>query len=324
MSHFVRDLFNEQLLASPQQLMRDEVLAGLLESPRRLPSKYFYDERGSLLFEEITELEEYYLTRTERGIMDEHIDEMVGCLGPHCLLIEYGSGSSLKTRKLLAHLPNPAAYVPIDISREHLFHSAEELTNLFPGLNVLPVCADYTMDFALPLDVAVHNRRVVYFPGSTIGNFTPKEARDFMLHVATVVGQGGGLMIGVDLRKDPAILEAAYNDKKGITAAFNKNMLHNLNREINTAFDVDMFGHRAIFNVDESRIEMHLVSRSDQCVVVGNVPIPFREHEVIVTEYSYKYEPSVFAKLAEEAGFMVSRVWKDPAEHFSIQYLEAV
>ncbi len=322
MNHFLSDVLARSGDASPRQIMENEILAGLGESPKRLPSKYFYDERGSLLFEDITRLDEYYLTRTEQSIMDDHVGEMVECLGEDCMLIEYGSGSSLKTRTLLAHLKRPAAYVPIDISGEYLHDSAEALSALFPGLPILPVCADYTAEFSLPIDAAEHSRCVVYFPGSTIGNFTPKEARSFLRHIAAVVGSGGGLLVGVDLRKDADTLEAAYDDKDGITAAFNKNILLNINNVLGTAIDVDLFEHRAVFNPDQSRVEMHLVSRVNQCIDVGGVPVAIREREAIVTEYSYKYELDAFAGLAAEAGLEVMRVWMDEAEHFSIQYLE--
>ena len=299
----------------------DEVNDGLRQAQKTIPPKFFYDARGSQLFDRITELPEYYLTRTEMAIMRLSIDEMVARIGPHCLLVEYGSGSSLKTRILLDHLPEPAGYVPIDISKDHLLRSAEALAEAYPGLPIQPICADYTADLRLP-DLA-DARPVVYFPGSTIGNFEPHEARAFLRHVAEIVGSGGGLLIGVDLRKDPRLIEAAYNDAQGVTAAFNKNVLTRINRELGGTFDLDRFAHRAFYNAEHGRIEMHLVSLSDQCVRVGGSPFPFRRGETIQTEYSYKYSLDGFAALAASAGFAVEQVWIDDAGLFSVQYLVA-
>ncbi|QXD14621.1 L-histidine N(alpha)-methyltransferase [Rhodocaloribacter litoris] len=300
---------------------RAEVLDGLRRPQKTLPSKYFYDERGSRLFDEITRLPEYYLTRTELDIMTRYVAEMAACLGPRCLLVEYGSGSSLKTRILLDHLPDVAAYVPVDISRAHLEAAAARLAEEYPGLRILPVCADYTASFELP-DPGVPFRRVaVYFPGSTIGNFTPEEARAFLERIAGVAGPGGGLLIGVDLRKDPAVIEPAYNDARGVTAAFNRNILVHLNRLLGAGFDPEAFAHHAFFNEAESRVEMHLVSLKDQCVRLDGEAIPIRRGETILTEYSYKYTPEAFATLAESAGFRVERVWTDEARYFSVQYL---
>ncbi len=302
--------------------MRAEVISGLTRRPKVIPSKYFYDERGSRLFDAITELDEYYPTRTEQAIMEANVAEMVARIGPKSLLVEYGSGSSRKTRILLDHLPDLAAYVPIDISREHLLRTAADLSAAYPGLNVLPVCADYTSGFALPEVEGPIERVVVYFPGSTIGNFEPGEARAFLEHVAEVAGRGGALLIGVDLQKDPAIIEAAYNDKKGVTAAFNKNILAHINRELDAGFDLDRFGHLAFYDAEHGRIEMRLVSLSDQCVRIGSTRIPFREHEPVLTEYSYKYSLEGFAALAAAAEFEVVKVWTDPERLFSVQYLE--
>ncbi|GIV62592.1 MAG: dimethylhistidine N-methyltransferase [Rhodothermaceae bacterium] len=298
-----------------------EVLDGLRQPQKTLPSKYFYDERGSLLFDEITRLPEYYLTRTELAIMTRYVAEMAACLGPRCLLVEYGSGSSLKTRILLDHLPDVAAYVPVDISRAHLEAAAARLAEEYPDLRILPVCADYTASFELPDPGVPFHRVAVYFPGSTIGNFTPEEARAFLERIAGVAGPGGGLLIGVDLRKDPVVIEPAYNDARGVTAAFNRNILVHLNRLLGTGFDPEAFAHRAFFNEDESRIEMHLVSLKDQCVRLDGETIPIRRGETILTEYSYKYTPEAFATLAESAGFRVERVWTDEARYFSVQYL---
>ena len=299
----------------------DEVREGLGQPQKALPPKFFYDAQGSQLFDEITELPEYYLTRTEIGIMQRYVGEMVERIGPRCLLVEYGSGSSLKTRILLDHLPAPAGYVPIDISREHLLQSAATLAAAYPGLRVIPVCADYTTAFHLPdLDDA---RTVVYFPGSTIGNFEPDQARAFLGRIAAFVGPGGGLLIGVDLKKDVAVVEAAYNDAQGVTEAFNKNMLARINRELGGTFDLDRFAHRAFYNAERGCIEMHLVSLDNQCVRIGALQIPFQQHETILTEYSYKYSLDDFAALAAAASFDVEQVWTDERQLFSVQDLIA-
>jgi len=301
---------------------RRDVLAGLRRSPRSIPSKYLYDERGSELFERICELQEYYPTRTELAITRKHLAEIADCLGPRCLLVEYGSGSSLKTRILLDRLEEPAGYVPIDISREHLARSAAELDAAYPGLEVLPVCADYTGDYDLPRPRREPRHVVVYFPGSTIGNFTPPEARDFLAHVAEVCGPGGGLLIGVDLVKGREILERAYDDAAGVTAAFNRNLLARANRELGADFDPDGFAHLAVWNAELGRIEMHLESRRDQEVRVGDERLCFRAGERIHTENSYKYEVDQFAALAGSAGLDMVAVWTDPERLFSVQYLE--
>lgn len=299
--------------------MREEVLDGLRKSPKHLPSKFFYDARGSKLFDRICELEEYYLTRTEAAIMRQRIDEMVDALGPECLLLEYGSGSSLKTRILLDHLEEPAGYVPIDISREHLLEAAATLQSRYPLLPIIPVCADYTASFSVP-DVGAR-RTVVYFPGSTIGNFTRSEASAFLEHLAEVCGPGGGLLLGVDLKKDVEVIEAAYNDREGVTAAFNKNMLRHINRELDGTFDLDRFVHRAFYDADRGRIEMHLVSQADQHVFVDGEEIAFRAGEPIVTEYSYKYSLEEVGTMARRAGFTVEQVWTDEEDYFSVQFL---
>ena len=297
----------------------DEVKAGLAQPQKAIPSKFFYDQRGSALFDQITELDEYYPTRTETAIMERHIEAMAARLGKRVLLVEYGSGSSTKTRILLDHL-DLAAYVPIDISCEHLFRTSEGLTEVYPGLEVLPVCADYTSAFALP-DVRAA-RTVVYFPGSTIGNFKPKEARDFLQRIADVCGVGGGLLIGVDLKKDRAVLEAAYDDSEGVTAQFNLNVLRRINSELGANFDLDAFAHRAVYNTEEGRVEMHLVSLKDQKVLLDGTSVAFEKGETVHTENSYKYSLEGFARLAAYAGFEIEEVWTDENEQFSVQYLE--
>ena len=298
-----------------------EVLIGLRKPQKELPSKYFYDERGSHLFERICALEEYYIPRTEASIMQAHIKEMAELIGPHVLLIEYGSGNCAKVRFLLDHLQDPVAYVPIDISREQLLHVTKELASEYPKLEVHPVFADYLSSFDLPAPKRPTKRVVVYFPGSTIGNFDPIPAKHFLEHVANVCGTAGALLIGVDLKKDLAVLHSAYNDKEGITAAFNLNLLQRINRELDCDFQLEWFQHYAFYNPWESRVEMHLISQRDQAVHLNRETISFARGESIRTESSYKYNLDEFAQMAVAAGFKVERVWMDERQWFSVQYL---
>lgn len=314
---------NEVTVDQDLLLLREELLSGLRQPQKTLPSKYFYDEIGSALFEEICKLQEYYPTRTEIGILRDNIDEIAGRIGTDCLLIEYGSGASVKIRLLLDHLDRIAGYVPIDISSEHLLQATETLSRKYPDLAIQPVPADYTQDFEFPDIDAPHARRVVFFPGSTIGNFMPREARHFLGHIANVAGKNGGLLIGVDLKKDVSILEAAYNDSRGVTAEFNKNMLVRLNTEFDADFDPDAFRHRAVWNALHGRVEMHLVSLHEQFVHVAGEHILFRRSESVLTEYSYKYRTEEFAELAKPF-FRVERVWTDARHLFSVQYLRCV
>ena len=300
---------------------RDDVWAGLALPRKSLPCKYFYDARGSALFEAICELPEYYPTRTELAIMEEHADAMSERLGARCLLVEYGSGSSRKTRLLLDRLRDPAGYVPIDISRAALAESAHALSAAYPGLEVLPVCADYTADLELPRPRKSVARRGVYFPGSTIGNFTPPQAQRFLAHMARVADAGGALLVGVDLRKDRATLERAYDDAAGVTAAFNRNLLARINREIGGTFALERFEHRALWDEHAGRIEMHLVSTHAQTALVAGRAFHFARGETIHTENSYKYDLAFFAALAAGAGLAVRQVWTDAAGLFSVQYL---
>jgi dimethylhistidine N-methyltransferase len=306
-----------------QQRFLADVLDGLRQPKKSLPCKYFYDAEGSKLFDQICMLPEYYPTRTELGILRAHAAEMAACLGPETLLVEYGSGSSVKTRLLLDRLVRPSAYVPVDISREHLLETALALRLDYPGLPVLPVYADFSAPFALPRSPRPAARRAVYFPGSTIGNFSEAGAIALMAGVAHQVGPGGGFLVGVDLEKDPRVLERAYDDDAGITAAFNLNLLARLNRELDADFDLRRFAHRALWIEAESRIEMHLVSRAKQVVHLGGVEIHFARGESICTEHSHKYSLPGFARLARRAGLAVRRVWTDRAQLFSVQYLEA-
>ena len=301
---------------------REEIMQGLQQPNKQLPAKFLYDARGSRLFEQICELDAYYPTRTEMAIMAAHAHEMAALLGPQCLLIEYGSGSSTKTRILLDMLQEPAGYVPIDISKEQLLRSAAKLGAAYPNLDVFPVCADYTNSFEVPIPTRPISRRVVYYPGSTIGNFDPEAAQRFLAHIADVCGPGGGLLIGVDLKKDPEVLHRAYNDRQGITAAFNLNLLVRINRELETDFQLDQFRHYAFYNPLPGRIEMHLVSLTNQTVHVDDDEIWFNVGESIWTESSYKYTVGEFERLAAAAGYAVEQVWTDRQQRFSVQYLQ--
>jgi dimethylhistidine N-methyltransferase len=310
-----RDLERERFLA--------DALAGLRQRPKTLPCKYFYDAEGSKLFDQICALPEYYPTRTELGILRAHAGEMADALGPDALLIEYGSGSSVKTRLLLDRLARPAAYVPVDVSREHLFETALALRLDYPDLEVLPLCADFAAPVTLPRPRRPAARRAVYFPGSTIGNFSEAGAIALMAGVARQVGPGGAFLVGVDLAKDPRVLERAYDDAAGVTAAFNRNLLARMNRELDADFDLRRFAHRARWVAGASRIEMHLVSTAEQVVRLGGTEIRFERGESICTEHSHKYTLAGFARLASRAGLAVRRVWTDPGQRFSVQYLEA-
>jgi dimethylhistidine N-methyltransferase len=306
--------------ATPGEFLRD-VLAGLGAPSKTLPCKYFYDEHGSRLFDRICELDEYYLTRCELAILRQHGPAMAGRLGEGCALIEYGSGSSLKTQLLLDRLPGAVAYVPVDISGEHLLRSARRLARRYPALEVAPVCADFTAPFALPALRRPARRRVVYFSGSTIGNFGPPEATTLLASIARVCGPGGGLLIGVDLDKDPRILEPAYNDARGVTAEFNLNLLTRINRELGADFTLDAFRHHAFYDTHQRRIEMQLVSLRPQTVRVAGTEVRFAEGESIRTEYSYKYTLDDFRRLAGAAGLEVEQVWTDEQGLYSVQYL---
>jgi dimethylhistidine N-methyltransferase len=304
-----------------QGRFRNDVVNGLQKQQKELPCKYLYDERGSYLFECICGLDEYYIPNVETAIMKSAIRQIAELLGPDLLLIEYGSGSSIKTHILLDHLPDLTAYMPIDISREQLMEATEDIARKYPRLTILPVCADYTSQFNLPDVKGTVNRPVAYFPGSTIGNLSPDEARQFLSHIAGLCGPGGGLLIGVDLKKDPAILHKAYNDSDGITAQFNLNILERINRELDGKFQVASFEHYAFYNPQESRVEMHLISRRDQKVLMDSTSVSFTRGESIWTESSYKYNLDEFARLAAGAGFSVEHVWTDEQHLFSVQYL---
>jgi dimethylhistidine N-methyltransferase len=297
-----------------------ETLAGLSRTPRTLPCKYFYDERGAALFQKICELPEYYITRTETAILRLHAHEMAQCIGARCELIGLGTGAGTKTRILLEELEAPAVYIPIDISKEQLRQSTALFHQLFPQLEILPVCTDYLQPFDLP-DPRTPARRIVYFPGSTIGNFEPREATEFLRRLVDLCGKDGGLLIGVDLQKDSDVLERAYNDSQGVTAQFNLNLLRRANRELDADFDLERWRHRAIYNSRVGRIEMHLISEIDQTVHVADRELHFeRCGERIITEFSYKYTPEGFTALADGAGFDFARMWTDDARLFGVFY----
>jgi L-histidine Nalpha-methyltransferase len=301
----------------------ERVLAGLRESPKRIEPIWFYDPRGSALFERICTAPEYYLTRTEIGITRAEAPEIAAALGPRVVLIEPGSGASLKTRLLLEALRAPRAYVPVDISRDQLMATTRRLRDDFPSLPVQPVCADFTEAFALPT-AALHGeaRRIVYFPGSTLGNFARPAAIDLLRRMRVLAGTRGAVLLGVDRVKDTAVLERAYNDAAGLTAAFNLNALHHLNRELGADFDPTAFAHRAPWVPDQSRIEMHLVANRELRFSVGGERFEMARGEHLLTEYSHKYTLADVADLARSAGLAVRRTWSDPQEWFSVLLLE--
>jgi dimethylhistidine N-methyltransferase len=297
-----------------------EIVQGLRGRQKTLSPKFFYDERGSELFEQITTLPEYYLTDAELAIMERHVGDIAAPVGPQASLIEFGSGSSTKTRILLQHLERLAAYVPVDISRDHLVAAAEKLAAEFPHIEVLPVAADFTHHFDLPQPHVMPLRNIVYFPGSTIGNFSPAAALDLLQVMHHEAGEDGALLIGVDLKKDRETLERAYNDSAGVTAEFNLNMLRRLNREFGADFDLERFEHRAVYNEESGRIEMHLVSLCEQAVSVGGETFHFDARETIRTECSHKYTVEEFGAMVARAGFEVHTVWTDDQRLFSVQY----
>ncbi len=315
---------SDQRDAEPyQDGFRDEVLRGLAQRPKRIAPRFFYDEVGCQLFEEICQLEEYYLTRTEIDILRENATAICRALGPDCLLVEFGSGSNVKTRILLDHLFAPAAYVPVDIARTSLLRCSARLSDDYPDLCVLPVCADFTTDFALPEIPPLLQRIVAFFPGSTIGNLEPAEAEDFLRRTAVLCGPGGGLLIGIDLKKDSNRLERAYNDARGVTAKFNLNLLDRINRSFGTDIPCENFRHYAFYNEELGRIEMHLVSMAEQIVQLNGARIAFAEGEQITTEHSYKYTVREFADLATRSGWSVRELWTDPEQLFCVLHLVA-
>ena len=307
-------------LAPGEENFRDAVFAGLGREAKELPCKFFYDERGSALFDEICRVPEYYLTRTEIAILDEYAPEIAAQIGPHCRLIELGSGASVKVRILLGALDSPAAYVPVDISREWLREAAAQLAADFPKLRVVAVCADYTRPFPLPALPGPAGKRVGFFPGSTIGNFEPEGVVRFLGNCAELLGPGGEMLIGVDLKKDPDILEAAYNDRAGVNAAFNLNLLERINRELGGDLDIDRFEHVAVYDAQKGRMELYVKSLADQRATIAGRQFRFAKGELIHTENSYKYAIAEFHALARRAGFQPVHTWTDKNDLFSVHY----
>jgi dimethylhistidine N-methyltransferase len=297
-----------------------EILTGLSLPQKTISSKFLYDELGSRLFDQICDLPEYYLTRTELGILREHVVEMAARIGPQASLIEFGSGSSLKIRILLKNLDRLAAYVPVDISRDYLVLAAEEIARDFPDIEVLPVAADFTYPFDLPDPVVTPVRNVVYFPGSTIGNFSQTAARRLLQVMHHEAGANGALLIGIDLQKDRDVVEAAYNDSAGVTAEFNLNILRRLNREFGATFTLANFRHRAIYSEEFGRIEMYLVSTCNQMVTIADREFSISAGESILTEHSHKYTIEGFVAMATRAGFRLEKIWSDSAEMFAVLY----
>jgi dimethylhistidine N-methyltransferase len=300
----------------------DDVLAGLQAEPKRVPPKYFYDEVGSQLFQQITALPEYYLTRTETGILERHAGEIAKMIPPDAAMVEFGAGSSAKTRILLRAAPHVAAYVPVDISGAYLAGQTAQLQEEMPNLRVLPVEADFTKPFALP-EALGNGPRVGFFPGSTIGNFEPHEANALLRNAAALLGPGALFIVGADLVKDADVLTAAYNDEAGVTAQFNLNLLTRINRELGGAFDLSTFRHRACYNADQRRVEMHLVSLTRQKVRACGKSFDFRRGETIHTENSYKYTVEAFRSRALGAGWAHAATFLDEKNYFSVHALRA-
>jgi dimethylhistidine N-methyltransferase len=301
----------------------DRVLAGLRAEPKQIEPIWFYDARGSELFERICNTPEYYVTRTELGILRANAPQMAAALGPRVALIEPGSGASLKTRLLLEALESTRCYIPVDISREHLLATARRLRDDYPSLVVQPVCADFTQAFTIP-DVALRDasRRVVYFPGSSIGNFSRESAIDLLMRWRGIIGTNGAILLGIDRVKPTPILERAYDDAAGITAEFNRNALRHLNRELGTTFDPTAFEHRAPWVPAHKRIEMRLVARRDLTFTVGGDSIAMSQGEYLLTEFAHKYTLRDAIDIARDAGLAIRGTWSDGEDWFSVLLLE--
>lgn len=299
-----------------------EILQGLTQKQKSISAKYFYDQKGSELFEAITCLPEYYPTRTEVALLKQHQADILNAVGKDSILVEYGSGASIKIRLLLDAL-KPKSYVPLDISKDFLYESAIELKRLFPWLEIHATCLDYFQEAKLPTSLPKGLKKVGFFPGSSLGNFSPKQAANFLKQVRQSLGFGSNFIIGLDMVKSEGVLNAAYNDSQGITAQFNLNILNHLNAIGQGTFNLDHFEHHAFYNKEQQRIEMHLVSLFDQVVSLFNERLSFKQGEHIVTEYSYKFTPDGFTEFAKEAGFFVSDVWMDDGSNFALFCLEA-
>ena len=309
--------------APPADDFRQAVLVGLAEAPKRLPSRFIYDERGSRLFEAILEVPEYYIPRVEFALLRAHGAEFAALAGPHAYVVDYGSGSGRKARLLLDALEEPAVYAPIDISREHLLSSAEALAADYPRLEVHPIAADFLRPFTLPAPrAAAVGRRLGFFPGATIGNMTPDQRASFLTTARSMLA-GGGFIVGVDLKKDAALLRAAYNDAKGASAAFNTNILVRANTELGADFDLAAFRHRAEYAAANGRMEIGIESLRPQTVHVGDAAYKFEAGEVIVTQYAYKFTVDEFEAAAKAAGFLPRQVWTDADRMFAIHFLAA-
>ena len=311
-------------IARPESTFLSDVLDGLAQKPKRLSPKYFYDHAGSVLFDEICTLPEYYVTRTEAALLDQHVGSIAKRLPARCRIVEPGAGSGIKTRLLLRALGRERcqSYVPVDIAREFLHESAARIGADLPWLTVTPVAAVFVTDFRAPSSppgVAT----VVFFPGSTIGNFDPPDAARLLARFRRVAGSGGLVLLGVDLKKSPALLHAAYNDARGVTAAFNKNVLVRMNRELGANFDVDAFEHHALYDPTHGRIEMHLVSRKRQTVTIANMRFDFADGESLCTERSYKYDLPGIGRLARQAGLVINDAWTDRSRHFAMLLLRS-
>ncbi len=307
----------------PDDVLGD-ALAGLSATPKRLPSKYFYDAHGSRLFEEITHQPEYYLTRVEQALLDSRMDDIAAAIGHGAHVVEYGSGSGRKTLQLLEGLRDPVAYTPIEISPSMLMASTERLAIAFPHIEMLPVCADFTKPVELPPPQRPPRHKLVFFPGSTLGNFTHDEAVRILVAMRQTAGPRGQALIGIDLEKDTALLEAAYNDAAGVTAAFTLNLLVRLNREIGSNFDLDAFKHLAVYSHERGRIETFLVSQREQVVHVDGRSFQFADGEAMAVEYSHKYTDDGFAALVAEAGLKVVDGWNDPQDWFGLRLLQPI
>ncbi len=300
-----------------------DVIWGLRQRQKQLACKYFYNERGSKLFDDICQLEEYYPTRTETALLKKYGKEIANHIGSEVCLIEYGCGSLVKIRILLDALDRPSLFIPIDISEEHLLRAAKNLAAQYQDLRVLPQVADFTQTLVLPEQALSRNiKRVGFFPGSTIGNFNHNEAVKFLNGISKTVGPNGGLLIGVDMKKDPEILIRAYDDSSGVTASFNLNLILRINQELGGNFDISAFKHKALYNKTKGRVELHLVSLKQQIANVQGFKFSFDEGETIHTENSYKYHTKEFSSLAEEAGFATIKTWVDEKQLFSIHYLK--
>lgn len=306
---------------NPHQHFLNDVLHGLKIKQKTLPCKYLYDERGSQLFDQICELDEYYVTRAELSIMESCAASIAEQIDTEVMLVEYGSGSSLKTRILLDALIQPRAYVPVDISEDHLRKTARELQESYPELQVLPVVADFTKPFQLPRCDPAASHVAIYFPGSTIGNFTEEAAGKLLEQMSNMLGPQGGLLIGIDLHKATDVLESAYNDALGVTAEFNLNLLARINHELDGNFDLEQFEHKAFYNQSQHRIEISIVSLTDQIVEIGDEAITFSKGEEILTEYSHKYTVAGFAQFSSQFGFSLHKHWTDENEYFAVLHL---